>query len=46
MLSCGVLLLLVAPQAQAATRQVGSDIPVQWYADDSVISCFSPLRRY
>ncbi|WP_227639775.1 hypothetical protein, partial [Klebsiella pneumoniae] len=35
MLSCGLLLLLVAPQAQAATRQVGIDIPVQWYADDS-----------
>ncbi len=28
-------MLLVAPQAQAATRQVGIDIPVQWYADDS-----------
>ncbi len=35
LLSCGLLLLLVAPQAQAATRQVGIDIPVQWYADDS-----------
>ena len=28
-------MLLVAPQAQAATRQVGIDIPVQWYADAS-----------
>ncbi|WP_324071841.1 7TMR-DISMED2 domain-containing protein, partial [Klebsiella quasipneumoniae] len=28
-------MLLAAPQAQAATRQVGIDIPVQWYADDS-----------
>ena len=28
-------MLLVAPQAQAATRQVGIDIPVQWYADSS-----------
>ena len=35
LLSCGLLLLLVAPQAQAATRQVGIDIPVQWYADAS-----------
>ena len=35
LVSCGLLLLLAAPQAQAATRQVGIDIPVQWYADAS-----------
>ncbi len=49
LLSCGLLLLLVAPQAQAATRQVGIDIPVQWYADDSgqmtLESLCRPARR-
>lgn len=33
--SCGLLFLLAIPQAQATTRQVGIDIPVQWYTDDS-----------
>ncbi len=33
--SCGLLFLLAIPQAQATTRQVGIDIPVQWYADNS-----------
>ncbi|WP_447354973.1 7TMR-DISMED2 domain-containing protein, partial [Klebsiella quasipneumoniae] len=28
-------MLLAAPQAQAAPRQLGTDIPVEWYADDS-----------
>lgn len=35
LVSCGLLLLLAAPQAQAAPRQLGTDIPVEWYADDS-----------
>ena len=49
LLSCGLLLLLVAPQAQAATRQVGIDIPVQWYADASgqmTIDRFAALPIY
>lgn len=42
-------MLLVAPQAQAATRQVGIDIPVQWYADASgqmTIDRFAALPIY
>ena len=35
LVSCGLLLLLIAPQAQSAPRQLGTDIPVEWYADDS-----------
>ncbi len=49
LLSCGLFLLLVAPQAQAATRQVGIDIPVQWYADASgqmTIDRFAALPIY
>ncbi|SQC40096.1 histidine kinase [Klebsiella pneumoniae] len=38
-------MLLVAPQAQAATRQVGIDIPVQWYADASGQMTIDRFRR-